>query len=121
MKRHEAELTNKNLTARKYEIFDEIIEIFMRTHNKYGVECYNLYSNNGTHQPDHRPDESKKYDLADRLHSYVQDDLVDLLDFPSAEEISLDELQRCLLGLTDIVDSNAIYQASVIMKIITGL
>ena len=121
MQRHEPELTVKNLTARKYVIFDEIIEIFMETYNKYGVECYNLYSNNGAHQPDYQPDESKKDDLTLRLHSYVKDDLLDLLDFPSAEKISLDDLKRCLLGLTDIVDSNAMYQASVIMKIIKGL
>ena len=121
MKTHEPGLTRKNLTLRKYEIFDAIVETMMTVFNKYNVECYNLYSNNGTHQPNPDSDESKKNDLEERIHSDVTDQLVNFLKFPSADEISLEELGRCQQGLTNIVNSTSVLETSMIMNIIIGL
>ena len=120
MARHESELTGKKLTLRKYEIFDAIVETMMTVFNKYNVECYNLYSNNGTHQPNPDSDESKKNDLEERIHSDVTEQLVNFNKFPSADEISLEELGRCQQGLTNIVNSTSVFQTSMIMKIIKG-
>ena len=120
MKRHEPELTGKNLTSRKYEIFDAIVDTMMTVYNKYNVECYNLYSNNGTHKPNPDSNESKKNDLEERIHSDVTDQLVYVVKPPIADEISLEELRRCQQGLTDIVNSTSVFQTSMIMKIIKG-
>ena len=121
MARHEPELTGKNLTLRKYEIFDAIVDTMMTVYNKYNVECYNLYSNNGTHKPNPDFDESKKNDLEERIHSDVTDQLVYLVKPPSADKVSLEELRRCQQGLTNIVNSTSVFQTSMIMKIIKGI
>ena len=119
MKRHEPELTKKNFQERKYERFDKVIEVIMKIYNKYGAYCYNLYSNNGIHQP-YPNFEQGKNDLENRLWSDIEKELDNILDFPSANELSSDEFDRCLQGLIDLVDCDAIYHISVIMKIITG-
>ena len=121
MARHEPELTGKKLTLRKYEIFDAIVETMMTIYNKYNEECQNFYRKNGTHQPNPDSDESKKNDLEERIHSDVTDQLVNFLKFPSADEISLEELGRCQQGLTNIVNSTSVLETSMIMNIIIGL
>ena len=120
MKRHEPELAEKTLTARKYEMFDKIVDAIAGAHDAHGAECYDLLSNNGAHRPDPRFDESKKDDLESRLRSDVTNELVGLLDFPSADKLGLDELKRCLQGISGVAESDAIYQTSMIMKIIIG-
>ena len=121
MARHEPELTEENLTSRKYEIFDAIVDTMITVYNKYNVECYNLYSNNGTNQPNPDSDESKKNDIEKRIYLDVTDQLVNFLKFPSADKISFEEAKRCQQGLTNILNSTAVYQTSMIMKIIKGI
>ena len=121
MARHEPKLTGKNLTLRKYEIFDAIVDTMMTVYNKYNVECYNLYSNNGTHKPNPDSDESKKNDIEKRIYLDVTDQLVNFLKFPSADKISFEEAKRCQQGLTNIVNSTSVFQTSMIMKIIKGI
>ena len=121
MARHEPELTEENLTSRKYEIFDAIVDTMMTVYNKYNVECYNLYSNNGTHKPNPDFDESKKNDIEKRIYLDVTDQLVNFLKFPSADKISFEEAKRCQQGLTNIVNSTSVFQTSMIMKIIKGI
>ena len=120
MARHEPELTEENLTSRKYEIFDAIVDTMMTVYNNYNVECCNLYSNNETPKPNPDSDENRKIDLEERIHNDVTDQLVYLVKFPSADKVSLEELRRCQQGLTNIVNSTSVFQTSMIMKIIKG-
>ena len=121
MARHEPELTGKNLTLRKYEIFDAIVETMMTVYNNYNVECCNLYSNNETPKPNPDSDENRKIDLEERIHNDVTDQLINLVKFPSADKLSLDKLKRCQQGLTNIVNSTSVLETSMIMNIIIGL
>ena len=91
----------------------------MKIYNKYGTECYNLYSNNGTYQPDPNFEQGKN-DLENRLCSDIVDELDNIVDFPSANKLNSEEFDRCLQGLTDLIDSDAVYQMSNIMNIITS-
>ena len=75
MKRHEPDLTKKNFQERKNERFDKVIEVKMIIYNKYGAECYNLYSNNGIHQTDSNFEQGKN-NLENKLCSDVVYELV---------------------------------------------
>mgnify|MGYP006241741569 CR=1 FL=1 len=105
IKTHEPELTKKKLIARKYKIFDKIVETILGAYNKYFANpIFQTVSAD---------------DLGSKLRSYVLREAATFLRAqPNYIKMSRNGQKSYLQQFSNIVDSSAVYQTANVMKII---